>query len=129
MENQRPTMIYDGNCGFCKRSVAFLLARDRKGVLDSASNLEDPRVLADPELVERSRREMLLFDGDEVYGGAQAALRSWLMVRPWSWLRLFTWPPFSWIASLVYRWIARNRMLASRILRIPATCEIPRRKV
>ncbi len=128
MESERPTMIYDGDCGFCKRSVGFLLIRDKKGILDAAANMEHPRVVNDPELFERTQREMLLFDGDKVYGGADAALRAWLKVRPWSPLRLFIWPPFVWIARLVYRWIARNRMLASRILRIPATCEIPRRK-
>jgi len=35
--NPAPIMVYDGDCGFCTRSVRFVLARDRKRLLCFAS--------------------------------------------------------------------------------------------
>lgn len=32
-----PVLVYDGDCGFCTRSVRFLLARDRSGKLRFAA--------------------------------------------------------------------------------------------
>lgn len=36
-----PVLVYDGDCGFCTRSVRFLLERDRKGQLRFASRSGD----------------------------------------------------------------------------------------
>lgn len=35
--NPAPIMVYDGDCGFCTRSVRFVLVRDRKRLLCFAS--------------------------------------------------------------------------------------------
>lgn len=35
--NPAPIMVYDGDCGFCTRSVRFVLERDRKRLLCFAS--------------------------------------------------------------------------------------------
>jgi predicted DCC family thiol-disulfide oxidoreductase YuxK len=32
-----PVLVYDGTCGFCTRSVRFILARDRRGTLRFAT--------------------------------------------------------------------------------------------
>lgn len=32
-----PVLVYDGTCGFCTRSVRFILARDRRGTLRFAA--------------------------------------------------------------------------------------------
>lgn len=32
-----PILVYDGDCGFCTRSVKFVLARDRRGTLRFAA--------------------------------------------------------------------------------------------
>lgn len=129
MLDERPTFVYDGDCGICKRSIAFYAARDPKKRLRYASNLVEPLILDNPEHIDRSAREVMLFQDGNVYGGAEAAIRAWLVLRPKSIFRMFLYKPFLFLAIGAYRFIARNRLCISRLLRIPATCGIqPRTK-
>lgn len=36
-EQVRPLLLYDGECGFCNRSVQFVLRHDRRGILQFAA--------------------------------------------------------------------------------------------
>lgn len=121
---ERPTFVYDGDCGFCQRSVAFYAARDPENRLRYASNLVEPLILENPDRVVQAKREVILFQNGNVYGGSEAAIRAWLVLRPKSFLKIFLAKPLSYLAEGGYRLIAKNRLLISRLLGIPATCGI-----
>lgn len=117
------TLIFDGQCGFCRWSLDHLshLLPVRPEFLASQSadltsyGLTQPQVDAAAWWV----------DSAGAHGG-HLVLARWLLAsgRPWS---LFGWfltlPPVSPAAALTYRWIARNRFR----LRGPwsGTCHIP----
>ena len=111
-----PTLVFDGECAFCRRWVARWHARtlDRVAYVPS----QQPGLLARLGIpLTVARRSVVLVDADGCqYRGASAVLRT-LARAPGRHplLRLLRVPPLSWIAELVYRIIARNRMFASRL--------------
>lgn len=124
MLDERPTFVYDGDCGFCQRSVAFYAARDPEKRLRYSSNLVEPLILESPDRVAQSKREVILFQNENVYGGSEAAIRAWLVIRPKSILKIFLKKPLTYVAEGCYRLVAKNRLFISRLLKIPATCGI-----
>jgi predicted DCC family thiol-disulfide oxidoreductase YuxK len=109
---QHDTVLYDGQCRFCRSQVAMLRALDLSGRLRFVS-LHDPAVARDfPELPpEALMKEMYLVDRS---GHARAGAEA---VRYLSWRLPLLWPlavPLHVPGSLpVWRWlyqlIARNR--------------------
>lgn len=104
------TLVYDGDCGFCTRSVSGL----------AALRLAEPRIVAYQHAdlqalgltVSRCEHEVQWVDADgRISSGAQAVARL-LSVSglPWSVLGLaLRLPPFRWVGALVYRLVAANR--------------------
>ncbi|MCX4547034.1 DUF393 domain-containing protein [Streptomyces sp. NBC_01565] len=108
---ERPTLLYDGDCGFCTQAV------------NVAVRLLDPDAVVTPwqyadldalgVTAERADREVLWIEPGtaDVYGGADAVAR--LLKHGPRLPRLagqaMTPPPISWIARLVYRVVALNR--------------------
>jgi len=122
-------LLYDGTCGFCHRTVRFVLARDRRATFHFAAlqSASAARALAPfggrpPDLT--------TFYLIEDYRSARAALRSragaaLVVARSlgWPWraasaLRLL---PRSW-ADAAYHLVARNR---HAILGPADTCVVP----
>ncbi len=106
------TLVYDGDCRFCRRCVALLRRWDRAGRLAYAP-FQDAVALAalpylDPRALEQAMH--LVTAGGEVRAGA-AALPPILGLmpfgRPIAWLFLV--PGVPWLAARVYRQVARNR--------------------
>ncbi|MGD8699284.1 MAG: DUF393 domain-containing protein [Gemmatimonadales bacterium] len=106
----RWTLIYDGDCGFCRRQVALIARWDRAGRL-TAIPFQD----ADLERYGVSREDaeqamQLVGPSGAVWAGATAARElAWLLpaLRPFAWL--FRLPGAMFLAERVYRWIARHR--------------------
>lgn len=112
----RQLVLYDGECGLCDRSVQFLLAHDRAGVLSfaalqgetAASRLAHHRLPRDLDTVvfvrdEGTARETAFVRSAaalQVLGALGGAWRLtalfWLMPRP--------------LRDAVYRWVAHNRI-------------------
>ena len=105
----KPVLIYDGDCGFCQRSVNAL-KRLPVDVDVTAYQFADLELYGTTE--ERASYEVLWVDrSGRVNGGAQAIARllfsaggvyaaaGWLMRTP----------PLRWLAAGVYRLIANNR--------------------
>ncbi|MEV0237973.1 DUF393 domain-containing protein [Nonomuraea sp. NPDC050786] len=119
--------IYDGDCGFCTRSVTWLLGRVRPAAEARAYQRTD--LAAFGTTATRARHEALWVTRDargrtSVRGGVQAFAA---LLRtggpPWraAGLLLAT-PPISWVAMVVYRLVATNRY------RLPggtAACAVP----
>jgi predicted DCC family thiol-disulfide oxidoreductase YuxK len=121
----RPTLVYDGDCGFCT------LAAERARRLlppDCAVTAWQVTDLASLGVTRaRARREVLWVSrSGQVAGGARAvaeALRT--AGGPWALLGLvLRLPPLSWAAQAVYRVVAANR---TRLPGGTAACALPPR--
>lgn len=118
-----PTLVYDGDCGFCTRSAG--LARRILPASCEVSTWQATDLGRFGATPERAQREVLWVSADgSVVGGAgavAAALRA--AGFPWAVLGLLLQlPPVSRLARPVYRLVARHRM------RLPggtAACAVP----
>lgn len=118
-----PLLVYDGSCGFCARSVQFILRHERRHDL-----LFVPR---DSQFGQELRRRfhleavesMLWIDGDQAFTESNATLQAAKYVGG-------IWAVLGAIGSLIpsglrnwgYRWIARNRQ---RISAGMSACLVP----
>lgn len=105
-----PVLIFDGECGFCRRSVRILRARVRRVPHIVAWQSID---LAAHGTTEEACREAVQHVGSDgrVRGGADAVAR--LLVEaglPWVIVgRVMSLPGIIHAARAAYRWVARNR--------------------
>lgn len=108
----RLTVLYDGNCGLCRASVARLRKIDRGSRIE-ALDLHDPRVSGRFPQVNREEVLRLMQAVDpagKVYAGVDAWARAGLVLPGWkfiAWLLLV--PGIHFVADRVYAWVARNR--------------------
>ena len=118
----KPVLIFDGDCGFCTRSVNVL---KRLPITAEVTPYQFADLAAYGTTPERANHEVLLVDPTgRIHGGAQAIARLLLTAggiyaaAGWA-LRM---PPIRWVAAGVYRLIANNRQ------RMPggtAACALP----
>ena len=116
-------VLYDGVCGLCHRTVAWLIARDR-GRLYYAPLQGDttPRLRVRFPDIPETLESVIYIDGDRLHRRAKAFLYlSRHLTRPWRWLYHFRWLP-SFLIDLPYRLIARLRY---RIWGKHDSCRIP----
>lgn len=109
-----PMLVYDGSCGFCSRSVQFMLRHERRHDLLF--------VTRDSELGQRLRRAgglesvqaMLWIEGGQVFAESDAVIKAAAYLGGW-WPRLAVLGSFcpSFILNGVYEFIAENRRLLS----------------
>jgi predicted DCC family thiol-disulfide oxidoreductase YuxK len=115
------TLIYDGECEFCRRQVDFIVRCDRTGCLTAVpfQGVVLERYGVGREAAEQAMQ--LVAPSGAVWSGAAAAreLVSLLpRLRPFGWL--FRVPGAMFLAERAYRWIARHRHrfgCASRVCR------------
>lgn len=119
---ERGLLLYDGECGFCTRSVRLLERFARKPFTKRPASEVLSRL---PDEVARTvAGQMLWLEPDgTVWGGSQALLRA---------LRATGWPGLAFLLGnplvrpltrAAYRLVARLRHRLS-----PATCELPTRR-
>jgi predicted DCC family thiol-disulfide oxidoreductase YuxK len=105
-----PILLYDGSCGFCARSVQFVLRHERSPVLrfaplDSAAGMRARAALADPAKTD----SMILLDGPVALVRSDAALRvASIMGGPWRIAALARALPRR-LRDAVYDLVARHR--------------------
>lgn len=107
----QPILLFDGECGFCNRSVLFVLKRERGRRLHFAA-LQSPQGMALKAYFDLDERtdSLILIKSHEAYIKSCAALRlTQYMKGLWPLLMIFILiPPF--LRNPVYDWVARNRM-------------------
>ncbi len=108
----RPTLVFDGDCGFCTASVRFLERWCRPAVRFVPWQLLDLAAhgLTEPQ-VQTAVQWLPTPAGGPIRAGAPAVARVLLRSR-WPWRpigALMLLPPLSWIAAAAYRLIAANR--------------------
>ena len=105
-----PTVLYDGECGLCHRSVKFLLKRDRNQLWYAPLQGETAAQLRakHPE-IPQTLESVVLVEGDQVYLRSKAILHATqYLTRPWRWAYHFRWLP-AFLLDPLYRLIARIR--------------------
>jgi len=115
---RRPTLLYDGDCGFCRRWVERWREITVDRVVYSASKEAGhhfPQV--DPALYANS--VVFVDEAGAVFVGADAVLRTLATASGWAWL---AWlyqrvPPFAAVSEWAYSVVARHRMGFSRVTR------------
>jgi predicted DCC family thiol-disulfide oxidoreductase YuxK len=91
------TIVYDGYCNLCIRSVRFLQRHARPGALEFVAN-----PAAD-------QRTVVVVDGGVEYRKSDASLQALTYLRPpWPALRVLRLVPRP-VRDAVYDWVARNR--------------------
>ena len=106
-------MIYDGNCGFCKRSMAWLLAFDGLGQVSIRDYRAEPSPVVPDELVDKAL--YVVVDGRFAMPGFEAYRFVVLRVPGLWWLVPFFYIPFLSrpVGTRCYNWVAANRMRLS----------------
>lgn len=116
-------VLYDGECGFCQRSVQFILSRDkadrcRFGALQGKTG---QRLLKQNGLELEDLSSMRVWDGRQLHSHSDAVMEVLAHLgRPWRWLRVGRMVPRR-LRDAVYRLVARNRLKLSG----KAACAIP----
>lgn len=108
---QQPILLFDGECGFCNRTVLFLLKRERQPKLRFAAlQSETGRQLCNYFQLPEQLESVVLIKNHGAYIKSCAALRlTRYMKGLWPLLMVFVLiPPF--VRNRVYDYIAARRM-------------------
>src|SRR5262245_3997357 len=108
------TVLYDGRCEFCRRSVRFLKKLDWRGRLQFADGRDPANLPATKEPLDPRRllEEMHVVtpDGRRVYHGFGAFRRiAWLLPPLWLLVPFLYIPGVPWLGQRLYLWVAKNR--------------------
>ena len=118
-------VVYDGECGFCKRTIRIMKSLDWFGRLEWRPRSEPGLTERFPILKSQDTQSQMvsLHPDGKAYGGFFAVRDIWSQL-PLTFIPalLFYIPGASFFGVPVYRWIARNRHRFG--VRAPS-CELP----
>jgi predicted DCC family thiol-disulfide oxidoreductase YuxK len=116
MQSDAHLVLWDGDCGFCGRAIAWLQRNDRQHRFRFIKYQEAPSPPMTSELYRAcSKAVHVIAREGSIRRGGRAAL---FILEHEGWgpiARLLGLPPFIWIVELGYRVVATNRSLFSRI--------------
>jgi predicted DCC family thiol-disulfide oxidoreductase YuxK len=119
MPDSAPTLlIWDGECGFCRNALHWMLRLDHSGQFQPVPFQELPSPPMTPALRRQAERavQVITPEGQQISGG-RAVL---FVLQQVGWhpmlVQLVSRRPFVWVVDLGYRIVARNRSLFSRFL-------------
>jgi len=111
---QKHLVLWDGDCGFCRRSVEWLQKHDRFGALEFQPFQEAPLSSELRAACEKSIH-VIKTNGDLLHGG-RAAMFLGRFTR-WNRLaRIGEWPMFLPFVELGYKIVAQNRVFFSKFV-------------
>lgn len=118
--NEKHLILWDGDCGFCRRAIAWLLSHDRYGHLEATPNQQADISL---ELREQCQTAVHVIKANgEILRAGRASLFCLRQTRWHQLARIGEWPLVLPFVELGYAIIARNRMLFSRFLFTSKPC-------
>ena len=109
---RRSTLVYDGDCPFCRRGVARIARADRAGTFEFVARQTEGLTKRFPKLAEGDFNSgmRLITPDDTIHIGADAAYQIARRLRFW---RSIAWwylvPGIHALTRAVYAWIAANR--------------------
>jgi predicted DCC family thiol-disulfide oxidoreductase YuxK len=110
-------LLWDGTCGFCRRSVAWLQQRDTAHVFLAMPYQEAPSPPMRPELRAACARAFHVVKADgQVLRAGRAALYVLSRLGHPLLAQVLAAPPLVWAVELGYWLLARNRGLVSRVM-------------
>lgn len=119
MPDDAPTLlIWDGECGFCRNAVTWLLRQDHDARFQAVPFQELPSPPMTPALRRQAERavQVLTPQGQQISGG-RAVLHVLEQVGWYPWLvRVASRWPIVWLVELGYWVVARNRQFFSRLM-------------
>lgn len=110
----KPTLTYDGNCGFCRRSVAWFKARDLAKNMEYLPRQSAERAERFPQLddVKYQGAMQLIMPSGEIRSGEMATATALQQITGTHWHllgRFIALPGIRFCAHLGYKVIAKNR--------------------
>ena len=111
-------LFWDGECGFCRRSVDWACARDTADVLLPVPYQQAPNPPMDHKMSAACARAVhLLHPNGQIERAARACLTVLRLIGyPPQLISLLRLPPLIWTLEIGYWLIARNRAFFSKIL-------------
>ncbi len=107
-------VLWDGDCGFCKRSVLWLLSHDRYGHLEAQSN--QTADISDELRAACQKAVHVVKNDGEILRGGRAVLFCGTQTRWHQLARIALWPMFLPFVEVGYAFIAKNRAIFSKFL-------------
>ncbi len=109
---RKSTVVFDGDCSFCRRWVARITSRDRDGVFELVARQTEGLTERFPGLAEGDfdTGMRLITPDDAIHVGADAAYQIARRLRYWcaiAWL--YHVPGIHWLTRAAYAWIAAHR--------------------
>ncbi|MEX0321163.1 MAG: thiol-disulfide oxidoreductase DCC family protein [Puniceicoccaceae bacterium] len=104
-------VIYDGSCGFCSKSVIFIINRDKEGdTLFSANESSfGKKALLEHALQDISNDSLVFIEMGVAHTYSEAGLRICRYLKfPWNIFGIFLIIP-RFLRDPVYKFVARNR--------------------
>ena len=120
----QPTILYDGTCGLCSKSVQWLLGheRDREVVFAPLQGETAAAMRAQFAAIPTDVETVVFVDGDHVFLRSKAFLHVARHLRaPWRWAYAFRWMP-GFMLNGFYRLVAAIRY---KIWGRVDACQIP----
>jgi predicted DCC family thiol-disulfide oxidoreductase YuxK len=117
VDERRHWIVWDGNCGFCRRAVGWAMARDSDHLFEAVSYERCPSPPMTPEIRAACREAVhVRTAGGSWLRGGRACL--FVLARiGWPTLaRIASVPPLVWLVELGYRMVAANRPFFSGFL-------------
>jgi predicted DCC family thiol-disulfide oxidoreductase YuxK len=112
MTFQTLTIVYDGHCGFCLRSLKIVRVFDLFGALRFFDSHDPDTYRRFPVLRDTNVNEAMyaLADAEPPYAGFFAFRRLiWSSPLTWLFIPLFYFPGSTLFGPRIYAWVARNR--------------------
>lgn len=124
----RATLIYDGECPFCRRAAAWAMKHARHGALETLPCQHEDRARRFPEISREqclAAMQLVTQDG-RVYSGEQALPPLMDLMKGWRWMaRILRLPGIRHASPAAYRWFAKHRYALAALAgrRRDATCD------
>jgi predicted DCC family thiol-disulfide oxidoreductase YuxK len=114
---ERNLVIWDGECGFCRRCVAWIQRHDDGGRFECRPYQEVGLPLMTPELEAACEQAVHVVAPDGTTLRAGRAILFIFGELGWrTSCRILSLPPLVWLVEAVYWVVARNRYFFSRLL-------------
>jgi predicted DCC family thiol-disulfide oxidoreductase YuxK len=115
----RDWVLWDGDCGFCRRSAAWIARHDRAGHFRIVPYQDAPSPPMTPALRAAAAQAVHVVTSDGRVLRAGRACLHILDRLGWSRLvRVLRVPPLVWAVEVGYALVAGNRRTMSRLLRV-----------
>ena len=116
-QDKRHWIFWDGDCGFCRRSVFWLMQRDRREQFRAMPYQAAPSPPMTPQLrVACHHAVHVITDDGRILRGGRAVLFALEQIGYRRRARTLAQKPFVWLVEALYYLVARNRLFFSRFL-------------